>query len=123
MPTLSQIEAASDTLTDTAQAQALALIRSSAIYKRSPNSYLNLADTIAAATETQAKQINASLTNLDSSGNVEGAVRLSGSDQDGVVFSQVEEREVIVDYILHVLYDSPPRNVILSSTVTVAQEF
>lgn len=122
MPTIAQITAADDDLSAIAQAQILTLIRGSAVYRRQVDAYENLDATIADADTTQVKQINAALTVLDASGNTDGMVELSGGEE-GVIFAQSDEREQLVAYILSVLYDTPPRPIVGSVSVTNSPQF
>lgn len=123
MPTLAQVELASVTLTATAQAQLLALIRGSDRYKRNPDFYELPATAIAAASGTvKGQQLNAALTLLDSSGYSDGVVELAGGEE-AVLFSQERERESLVSYMISVLYEQPPRSQILTTSAETEQVF
>jgi hypothetical protein len=116
MPTQAQITAASDELSDVAQAQLLALIRSSPRYKDQPDFYKLPADAIAAADGTvKARQLNAALALVDTVGD--GTVALTGGEE-GVDYSQERDLNQLVDYIISVLYEQPPRRSILSTSAT-----
>ena len=116
MPTLAQITAADDTLTATAQAQLLALIRGSNRYKAQPDFYKLPADAIEAADGTvKAQQLNAALALIDTVGD--GTVALTGGDE-GVDYSQERDKEELINYIISVLYEQPPAKRILSTSVS-----
>lgn len=120
MPTLAQIEAASGTLTATAQAQLLALIRTSRRYKQNISAFETLADVIADATTLQAQQLNAALALVDEVGD--GTVALTGG-QDAVDYSQDRDREQLLDYILSVLYEPAPRTVLNTVSIVTRPGF
>lgn len=103
-------------MSDVAQAQLLALIRSSPRYKAQPDFYKLPADAIAEADGTvKARQLNAALALVDTVGD--GTVALTGGEE-GVDYDQVRDREQLVDYIISVLYEQPPRRSILSTSAT-----
>jgi hypothetical protein len=121
MPTLAQIAAASTDLTDVAQAQLLALIRSSPRYKAQPDFYKLPAEAIADADGTvKARQLNAALALIDTVGD--GTVALTGGE-DAVDFDQVRDRDQLVDYIISVLYEQPPRRTIMSTSAITESTF
>lgn len=121
MPTLLQITNASVTLTATAQAQLLALIRGSDRYKRNPGFYELPATAITAASGTvKGQQLNAALALVDIVGD--GTVALAGGE-DAVDYSQERDREQLIDYIISVLYEQPPRSQILTTSAETEQVF
>lgn len=121
MPTLAQIAAADDTLSAAAQAQLLALIRGSNRYKAQPDFYALPADAIEAASGTvKGQQLNAALALVDVVGD--GTVALTGGE-DAVDYSQERDRQQLVDYMISVLYEQPPRRTILTTSATTETGF
>jgi hypothetical protein len=121
MPSLEQITAASTDLTDVAQAQLLALIRSSPRYKAQPDFYKLPAEAIADADGTvKARQLNAALALIDAVGD--GTVALTGGDE-GVDYSQERDKAELVDYMISVLYEQPPRRTIMSTSALTESTF
>lgn len=121
MPTIAQITAASTTLTATAQAQLLALIRGSDRYRRNPDFYELPATAIAAASgAVKGQQLNAALALVDAIGD--GTIALTGGE-DAVDYSQERDREQLIDYMISVLYEQPPRTGILTTSATTEQVF
>lgn len=121
MPTLAQITAASVTLTATAQAQLLALIRGSNRYKARPDFYELPATAIAAASGTvKGQQLNAALALIDTVGD--GTTKLEGGEE-AVNFDPERDREKLIDYIISCLYEQPARSQILTTTATTEQVF
>lgn len=103
MPTVDEIQSASSSLDDVAQAALLTLIRQSAHYD--PGRYPDLAAQIAASDGTVVgQQLNAVLSKLDEVGD--GTVAVSGG-KDGADYSQARDREALVAYALSALYETP----------------
>jgi hypothetical protein len=114
MPTLAQIIDADDTLTATAQAQLLALVRGSERYKRNPGFYELPATAIAAASGTvRGQQLNAALALIDAVGD--DTTKLVGGEE-AVDFDPERDREKLIDYIISCLYEQPPRAQILTTS-------
>jgi hypothetical protein len=104
MPTIAEITLASTTLSSIAKSQALSLIRGSERYKSQVGLYPGLEAKLNAATTVQIQQINAALTLIDGIGD--GTVALTGGE-DAVDYSQVRDREQLIDYMIDALYESP----------------
>jgi hypothetical protein len=116
MPTQAEITAADSTLDELAQAQLLALIRGSNRYKSNPGFYVLPAAAIEAASGTvKGKQLNAALTLIDEVGD--GTVALTGGE-DAIDFDQDRDREQLIDYCISVLYESPIRREIRTTSAT-----
>jgi hypothetical protein len=114
MPTLLQIENADATLTATAQAQLLALVRGSDRYKRNPGFYELPATAIAAASgTTKGRQLNAALALIDAVGD--DTTKLEGGEE-AVNFDPERDREKLISYCISVLYEQPPRYQILTTS-------
>lgn len=108
MPTNLQITSASDTLTESAQAQALALIRQSDRYKAHPEFYRLPAAAIASASGTiKGRQINATLTLIDKI--ADGTIALLGGEK-GLDYDKARDRNQLVEYLISVIYEQPPRH-------------
>lgn len=109
-----QITAASASLDDTDIAMFTALIRGSEKYKGNPAYY---ADFVTRLEDTdgsvQAKQLNAAMSAIVDLGVgvVEIDQRRVGSS-DGLYYSQVLERQALIEYILGILYPEPFESVI-----------
>jgi hypothetical protein len=114
MPTLQEIDAAATTLSASARAQTLSLVRGSALYRENIGMYPGLETKLDAATTIQNQQINAALALLDSVGD--GTVALTGGE-DAVDYDQVRDREQLVDYIIDTLFVTP----VVRSGIAVAQ--
>jgi hypothetical protein len=106
MLTKTQINAASATLDETDIAMITATIRGSDKYKQNPAYYTDFVIKVEDTDGTiQAKQINAAMTEIANLGI--GVVeidqrRVGGSD--GLFYSQIAERNSLIDYIIGVVY-------------------
>src|SRR5690349_10285402 len=114
MPTLAQIQAASNTLTPEAQAHAAALIKSSARYQGNVALYPEIAGALDDVTAVQAQQINAALALIDAVGD--DTTKLKGGDR-AIDYDPERDREKLVDYIIDTLFES----IAPSSTVQVGR--
>jgi hypothetical protein len=104
MPSISQITAASTTLTAIGRAQIISLIRGSSRYQSQIGLYPDLEAKLDAATTIQIQQLNASLALLDIVGD--GTVALEGGE-DAVNYDQVRDREQLINYMIDTLFISP----------------
>jgi spore germination protein YaaH len=106
MLTKAQITAASSTLDETDMAMIIAIVRISDKYKANPAYYGDLASKVEDADGTiQAKMINAAIDAIEELGI--GVIeidqrRVGGSD--GLYYSQLLERNSLMEYIIGVLY-------------------
>lgn len=102
-----QIIAASPTLDETDITMFTALIRGSEKYKQNPAYYIDFVQLLEDADgSVQAKQLNAAMSAIVDLGIgvVEIDQRRVGSS-DGLYYSQVLERNALIDYMLGVLYE------------------
>jgi len=107
MITREKINAASNTLNDIDVESLIAVIRVSARYKTNPAYFTNLAEKFLATNGTvKAQQLNAVLDAIEALGI--GQIEINQSQTvgtDGLVYSQVAEREALIDYALNVVYE------------------
>lgn len=102
-----KIEEASDTLTDVTIESVTAILRTTQRYKDNPTYYSTFKSKLLGIDGTiQAQQVNAALDELETLGI--GEVELNQSQTvgtDGVIYSQVKERQALIDYILGIMYE------------------
>lgn len=109
-----QINAASAVLDETDIAMFTALIRGSDKYKENPMFYRDFVTLLEDADGTvQAQQLNAAMAAIEDLGIgvVEIDQRRVGSS-DGLYYSQVLERQALIEYMLGVLYAEPVESVL-----------
>lgn len=115
-----KIDAASSTLTETAITSLVSIVRMTARYKENPAYFSDLATRLGAVNGSlKAKQLNAVLDELETLGVGEVEINQAQTvGTDGLVYSQIAEREGLIDYALGVLYEAFAPSVYVDSEDT-----
>lgn len=107
MITRVQIEEASDFLTQVAIENVVAITRTTARYLENPHYFTDLNSKLTALNySVKAQQVNAALDQIEILGVGEVAINQSQTvGTDGLVYSNTEERQALVNYILGIVYE------------------
>jgi hypothetical protein len=117
-----EIEAASDIIDDVTSTSIITIVRMTDVYKADPAYFADIADRIDEINGTiKAQQLNAALDRLETLGVGEVEINQSQTvGTDGLIWSQIKEREGLVSYILGVMYEAFAPFVIASTNTNIS---
>lgn len=111
MLTKGEITTASNVLDETDVLMLVSLIRNSVRYRSNPFIFAGLEEAIISLSGTiKARQINAMLAKIEALGVGEVAIK---GGEDSLYYSQAQEREAMLNYILSVLYSISEGNFLI----------